>query len=865
MTDPSTILADIRSRLGCVPPAFAAASAVPAVLASIWTQTCIAYLDNPLPASLKEQLLGRLALLRDDRYMVAVHALRLHRLGVSAGSVLTLLTRPFPLTTPTQMPESLHADAEALVPLADLALVTVRRPDDQEIRGLMAEVLGREGLAHLSALLGWAGAQRGWSTGARDQLPEHDPDLGAALRPLLNEAPGALRLFRRALTRPSGDTPVGWYRAILDQSGDAMLVADADGHYLDVNPAATALLGYSRAEFTALTVGDVVARGPVWAAEEYDRFLLEKSWQGELELRRRDGSFVTVEARATTIDLPRGTIYVSMCRDISDRIRADAALRESEARFRTMADSAPVLIWMADPDKQITYVNQSWLEFTGRSLAQELGNGWSEVVHPDDVVATLSTYQSEFDSRRPFRMEYRLHRHDGAWRWVLNSALPMHAPSGEFNGYIGSCIDITERKQTEAEQAFLAETSRILSRSVDQQVTLQEVARLAVPFLADLCVALTIEGNHVHTAGIVHRDPDQEATLAGVMRRFPPSGALMRANRTLLANGQSWLVPDVGADQLRQMAASEAHFAELQVLGIRSLLITPLTGHSGPYGILLLALTSSGRRYGEAEARLATDLAGRAAIAVENAQLYREAVTARVAAEEAGRVRDEFLSVAAHELKTPTASIKGYAQLLQRRLAPQLTAADVQALAAINRSSDRLTRLVNDLLDISRLQREPHALRLALVNLYELARDAVAQIAALAPHHTLTISGATLAMVMADRDRLYQVAINLLTNAVKFSPDGGEITVGINIQGDDVVVAVTDQGVGIPAAAQSRVFEQFFRAHPEELGFEGMGVGLFLSHQYVALHGGIMWFTSEEGHGSTFYFSIPLSGGSTGG
>src|SRR5438477_89796 len=136
-------------------------------------------------------------------------------------------------------------------------------------------------------------------------------------------------------------------------------------------------------------------------------------------------------------------------RDITLRKHAEEELLESEARFRAMADTAPVMIWMAGPDKLCTFFNKGWLDFTGRSLEQELGNGWAEGVHREDFDRCLNIYKNSFDARQTFTMEYRLRRSDGEYRWVLDSGTPRFAPNGAFLGYIGSCIDITERKRGE--------------------------------------------------------------------------------------------------------------------------------------------------------------------------------------------------------------------------------------------------------------------------------------------------------------------------------------------------------------------------------------------------------------------------------
>src|SRR5690606_24213597 len=131
---------------------------------------------------------------------------------------------------------------------------------------------------------------------------------------------------------------------------------------------------------------------------------------------------------------------------------AEEALRESEARFRLMADAAPVLIWISDAQKRVTWVNERWLQFIGRSMEQELGFGWVENVHPDDHSASSDTFARKFEERQPFSVEYRLRRHDGEYRWILDNGIPLYTTDGAFKGYIGSCIDITDRKM--AEQAL---------------------------------------------------------------------------------------------------------------------------------------------------------------------------------------------------------------------------------------------------------------------------------------------------------------------------------------------------------------------------------------------------------------------------
>ncbi|MEX0741220.1 MAG: PAS domain S-box protein, partial [Phycisphaeraceae bacterium] len=164
-----------------------------------------------------------------------------------------------------------------------------------------------------------------------------------------------------------------------------------------------------------------------------------------------------------------GSVAVSLS-DISEKRMVEQALRESEQRFRTLADSAPVLIWLAGPDKMCTYVNRAWLELTGRTFEQELGTGWLENLHPDDIPATMETVDEAKSQRRPFRCEFRIRRHDGEYRWLISQGAPRFSPDGTFTGYVGSCVDITERKHAEQQ----------LERRLDQQETVVELGQSAL-------------------------------------------------------------------------------------------------------------------------------------------------------------------------------------------------------------------------------------------------------------------------------------------------------------------------------------------------------------------------------------------------
>jgi two-component system, OmpR family, sensor histidine kinase VicK len=257
---------------------------------------------------------------------------------------------------------------------------------------------------------------------------------------------------------------------------------------------------------------------------------------------------------------------------------------------------------------------------------------------------------------------------------------------------------------------------------------------------------------------------------------------------------------------------------------------------------------------------IARDITARVWAEREREALLLRAQEAQQVAEAANRAKDVFLSTAAHELKTPLTAMKAYAQLLQR-LAPAAASERLPSmLAALVQQTDRLSRLVNDLLDVSRLALGRLDLRLERLDLADVVADVVAQLQPTTGRHQLRFDALASAVVDGDRDRLMQVLFNLLHNAIKFSPAGGDIHIRVEVQAPDAVVSVQDSGVGIPRDQHERIFEQFYQAHVGTADdFGGMGIGLHLSREFIRAHGGEMWFTSEAGRGSTFSFRLPLA------
>jgi PAS domain S-box-containing protein len=403
----------------------------------------------------------------------------------------------------------------------------------------------------------------------------------------------------------------------------------------------------------------------------------------------------------------------------------------------------------------------------------------------------------------------------------------------------------------------LAEASRLLDASLDYSATLQEVARVAVRTLADWCIVhLLEEDGSIRWLALAHGDPAKEAVARELQERYPATDGVARVLKT----GCSEVYAEIPESDRVARARDADHLRMLRELDSRAVMIVPLAARGRMLGALSLISTQAGRAYGEVDLTIAEELARRCAHAVDNARLHQEAHTAL-------RARDRFVSIASHELRTPIARVKGYAEMLLAAHGDgDLTDEMLQrSLRRIDHASDRLTGLVRDLLDVSRITAGTLPMRLRTLNVTELVREIVGRYqeaqAGAGGHVLLDIVG-TPGQIVADADRIEQVLTNLLDNAVKYSPEGPELRVRVQAKARGVLIEVQDQGIGLPPDAAERIFEPFSRAsNAEHRQITGMGLGLYICRNIVEQHRGRIWARSAgEGHGTLISVWLPEPG-----
>jgi PAS domain S-box-containing protein len=660
--------------------------------------------------------------------------------------------------------------------------------------------------------------------------------------------------------------------------------------------------------------------------------------------------------------------------------------QQNEILFRTLIENGLDAVVLTNAEGQVTYVSPSIERMLGYTPDELKLLHASEVIHPADRQATADLFaQLLTNEGSSVTTQYRARHKNGSWRWVEGTWKNLLAEPHIQSVFI-TIHDITERKQAEQRQQILNQASTILVSSLDQQVTLKEVAELIVPALADYCRIALIDGDgQIRDISVHHFDPEKVTLVRALYEQYKNMPAVTYGLPRLLETGKPELIADVAAEVLGTVRDNPVLLAIIEALGLKSYMGVPLIARNKIIGAITFSSVQPFRRYNADDLAFAEELARRIALVLDNARLYREAqeeIAERRQAEaqlraseelyrlvvehttdlitlldaqgtiiyispsskhllgyepdemigqnafsfhhpedlpailaefakifeglnanvpylrarhkdghwvtmagtgaaiydehdrptlivstahditqqvELERRKDEFIGMASHELKTPITSLKGFINLFQRRITAQGDAQALHYLERMNAQLNKLAKLVGDLLDITRMQAGKLSYAEEPFDLDALIQETVENVQAATTTHTLLVETTGPVQVSGDRDRIGQVLINLLNNAIKYSPHANKVLVRLSANKQEATVSVQDFGIGIAEAHHNKIFERFYQVNDAgSSSYTGLGIGLYISREIITRHGGRMWVESSKGQGSTFYFTLPV-------
>ena len=538
--------------------------------------------------------------------------------------------------------------------------------------------------------------------------------------------------------------------------------------------------------------------------------------------------------------------------DITLQKLAEQARRDSEALFHEMADTAPAMLWISDPAGAWTFLSRQWYEFTAQEPEGALGLGWLNALHPDDRDSAAAAVVEATDERRPFHFECRLSQPDGEPRWVIIAGQPRLDTDGGFVGFVGSAIDITERRK--AEEAVIDEvhTRETLSR-VGAALASELDPDTLIQAATDAATALTSAQWGVFFFAVT--DDSGNTTEHRAVSGLPTDafdgapGPGPEPRRPFIVR-----IDDLHAAERAESGVIERRWLPRDVT-VRSYLSVPVISRTGDVrGGLCFGHIRAGVFLPKHE-QLASGIAAWAALALDNASLYKEA-------QEANRAKDEFIATLSHELRTPLNAMLGWAHMLRANVLPPDT--QRRALDTLERNVRTQAQLVDDLLDVSRIVAGKLHIKGDEVDLTTVVMSAADTVrpatVAKGLSFRVVVDPDQQVIVTGDADRLRQILWNLLTNAVKFTPKGGRVEIELRWTDTSASVVVTDTGQGIRQDFLRHVFERFRQADSTaSRRHGGLGLGLAIVRHLTEAHGGSVSAESAgEGLGATFTLHLPI-------
>lgn len=645
-------------------------------------------------------------------------------------------------------------------------------------------------------------------------------------------------------------------------SRDLMCIAGFDGYFKRINSAFERVLGYSRKEILAHPLIYFVH------PEERNETLraLARLRNGEPILhfenryRAKDGSYRWLDWSAQ----PLGSRIYGSARDVTDRKQFARSLEVSESRFRNLFEEAPVSIQILSPDGRILGVNRAWRELWGISekvLQEYISKAYNVLTDPQLISTGLAPLiarglKGERISLPSIQYEtgvLEALRDTGRARTVEAFIYPIKDPDGTVREAVLMHRDVTELQLSERTLNLLAETGELLGTSLDQQQTLTRIAEIAVKWLKDCCIIHVVEKSGFEKAAAICADPSKAAAMEELCARISAIDNPLFGPGHVLKTGKASFVRYISPEyRLPEEPPGSDQLATLREFGITSIITMPMSFRGELLGTI--SIQALGWYYSEQNFSLLRELAHRGALAVQNSKLYSNA-------QRAIRLRDEFLAVASHELRTPLTALSLQIQTILRGLERGHEEKVRSMLPMIQRSARQLRGLsdfIEGLLDVSRFVGGQLSLRLERFNLVELVRDVVDKMSERPENigYTIAIEAPQEIVGEWDRFRLEQVITNLVSNAMKYGM-GRPLEVRVTNDGKAAALSVRDRGIGISKEDQARIFERFERAVPGAR-FSGLGLGLYITKEIAALHGGEVTVQSAPGEGSVFTVRLPV-------
>ena len=599
------------------------------------------------------------------------------------------------------------------------------------------------------------------------------------------------------------------------------------------------------------------------------RVLLEGGTPKEVVVRFRTRGATSdrwSSIRASAVRDEHGAVrfVVNVFRDVTEERRQHEALGLAQEWFQIALRSIGDAVITTDSDGCINLLNP---------VAETL-TGWSSsdaVRRPLDEVFSIVNDDTRERVPSPVAQVLRdgivvglanhtlLIRRDGSELAIDDSAAPIIDLNGKLTGVILVFRDVTEKRALDRRRAFLASATRELSSSLDYRTTLATVARLAVPSMADWCAVDILEEGKLERVAVAHVDPAKVERVVEIRQLYPENPESARGVWGILKSGEAEMIQEIPPELVESAAHDQEHQRLLQELELRSYIGVPLKHEGTSFGVITMVMAESGRRYTHDDFELAKSLADRAGLAVTNARLYQRAARAHDQAVLASRAKDEFLAMLGHELRNPLAPIQTALDLMRLRSGGRVPTEN----QVIERQVKHLVRLVDDLLDVSRIAHNRIELERKRVDLKEAVERALEIVwpPSSGRAHTVEVDLADDLIVLGDAIRLAQVVANLLSNAIKYTPPGGTIWLETWREGDAARISVKDDGQGIGPETLARVFDMFVQ-EPQALDRArgGLGLGLAIVRSLVLAHGGTVSAHSDgPGQGSCFVIELPLS------